>query len=152
MRRLSSRSTFFLKRIFPVIWFGFLSLIALVLLTAAGKGRLNPLILLHPVAMALFGYVLMKKLVFDLADEVWDAGDALLIKNNREEDRILLSQIINVSYTTFQSPNRVTLTLRQPSRFGNEISFSARTRFLPFARNPLIDELIQRVDQARRAS
>jgi hypothetical protein len=56
-----------------------------------------------------------------------------------------------VSYTQLVNPPRITLTLRQPGRFGREVSFSPPRRFFsPFVRNPLIDELIERVEAARR--
>ena len=54
----------------------------------------------------------------DLVDEVWDASDALVVRNKGEEARIRLSDIINVSYSPVGSPPRVTLSLRTPGRFG----------------------------------
>ncbi len=62
-----------------------------------------------------------------------------------------LTDIINVGYTQFVNPPRITLTLRQPGRFGREVSFSPPQSFLaPFARNKLASELIERVEAARR--
>jgi len=67
-----------------------------------------------------------------------------------EEERIALADIINVGYTQFVNPPRITLTLRQPGRFGREVSFSPQRRFLsPFRRSPLIAELIERTHAAR---
>ena len=37
--------------------------------------------------MMAFGFFIMKKLVFDLVDEVWDDGDTLLVKNRGQEER-----------------------------------------------------------------
>jgi hypothetical protein len=45
--------------------------------------------------MGVIFYFTMKKLVFDLADEVVDLGDALLVKNGNQEDRNALSATIN---------------------------------------------------------
>jgi hypothetical protein len=152
MQRISSRSTFFYKRVFPVFWFGFL---VIFVATALSKGSLSgvPLavFILPPLFMALFFYFIMKKLVFDLADEVLDAGDALIVRFGSEQQRIQLSEIINVSYVYMMNPPRVTLTLRTPCQFGKEVSFSPPTRFLPFAKSPIVTELIERVDAARRA-
>jgi hypothetical protein len=103
-----------------------------------------------PAVMILVGYVIMKKVVFDLVDEVWDDGAALVVRDKGREDRIALSNIMNISYSPLINPPRVTLTLRQPSNFGSEITFSAPVRFLPFAKSPLIEDLIRRVDAARR--
>ena len=104
-----------------------------------------------PIFMAGMGYLMMKKLVFDLVDEVWDRGDALLVRNGRKDEVIPLSAIMNVSYITIQSPKRVTLTLREPCRFGREVSFMppAMPVWKPFAKSPIIEELIARIDAAR---
>ena len=104
-----------------------------------------------PVGMAAFGYVLMRKLVFDLVDEVLDDGSALVVKNGNREDRIALSDIANVNYSVFANPPRVTLLLRKPSLFGTQVTFCAPVRFVPFATSPVIDELIARIDASRRA-
>jgi hypothetical protein len=60
--------------------------------------------------------------------------------------------VINVSASMFVNPPRITLQLAQPGRFGDEVAFSprTRTRLNPFARNEIAEDLIQRVDRARR--
>ena len=83
--------------------------------------------------MLVIFYFVMRKLVFDLVDEVVDLGDALLVKNGDREDRIALSDIINVNYSPLISPPRVTLSLRKASLFGKQVSFCAPIRFVPFA-------------------
>jgi hypothetical protein len=151
MRRISSSATFFYKRIFPAIWFGFL----LIFMAASGFGGMRsggfPLVpfLLVPALMIVFGYFMMKKLVFDLVDEVLDAGDALLIRNGTEQEQVPLSDIMNVSYSQFVNPPRVTLSLRNPGVFGTKVSFCAPIRFVPFSTSPVIDELIERIDAKR---
>jgi hypothetical protein len=106
--------------------------------------------IIMPALMVVIGYFIMKKLVFDLVDEVWDDGSALVVRNKGREDRIALSNIVNVSYSEYVNPPRVTLMLRQPSNFGSKISFSAPVRFVPFAESPVVEELIRRADAARR--
>jgi hypothetical protein len=151
MIKISSRSTFFSKKVFPVIWFGFLVFFIIIALAGmAAKSEMIAPLLIMPVFMAIFGYVIMKKLVFDLADEVWDTGDALLVKNKNEEELIPLTNIINVSYSVMVNPPRVTLTLRQPCRFGKEVSFSPPVRFVPFSKSPIIADLIERTNAKRR--
>ena len=153
MTRLSSKWTFFYKRIFPALFVGFLILFAAVpFFTGARFGGYQSLpIFIVPIVMAVIFYVVMKKLVFDLVDEVMDLGDALRVKNGSQEDRIALSDIININYTPLMSPPRVTLSLRNASLFGKQVSFCAPIRFIPFASSPIIDDLIARVDAARRA-
>jgi hypothetical protein len=152
MRRISSRTTFWYKWVFPIIWFGGLAAFAVVglLINVTGyRPERLPFIIL-PIVMAAFGYFFMKKLVFDLVDEVWDDGTSLIFRNRGREDRVRLSEIMNVSYSPLINPPRVTLMLRQPSNFGSEISFAPPIRFIPFAKSPVIEDLIRRIDAARR--
>jgi hypothetical protein len=151
MRRISSKTTFFYKRVFPVIWFGMLFVFVGVSLFAASRsGHVSsfPAVIV-PAGMIVFGYFLMKKLVFDLADEVWDDGNALVVKNRDQEERIALADIKNVNYSPFINPPRVTLSLRRPTVFGDQVVFCAPVRFVPFAGSPVINDLIDRIDLAR---
>lgn len=153
-KRISSRYTFFLKRIFPVLWFGVIALILIAQLTLIGRtarASAPAVIFIVPLVMLVVGYLIMRWLIFDLADEVWDEGDALRVRFGSDEERIALGEIINISSTMLTNPPRVTLTLRQPGRFGREVTFSPPQRFLgAFRANPLVSDLIERVDQARR--
>jgi hypothetical protein len=156
VKKISSGMLFVTKKIFPVAWFGFLAVFFFMVVFAGGRGKaaLPPVpFLLVPTLMAIFGFFLMKKLVWDLADEVYDGGDFLLIKKGSEEERVELSNIMNVSFSMLVNPPRVTLRLVTPGIFGQEIAFSPVTGFRlnPFARNPMVDDLVMRVDQARRA-
>jgi len=147
--RISSRMTFYSKRVFPVVWFGFLGILVFTALSASGGRGFHPAFLLIPLLMAVFGYFLMKKLVFDLVDEVWGDGDALVVKNRGQVERIPLANIMNVSYMALSNPRRVTLTLRNPDLLGKEVTFSPPVRWIPFARSPIVDQLVERIDAAR---
>ena len=74
----------------------------------------------------------------------------LLIKKGGQEERVALSDIKNISYSPMMNPPRVTLAIRTPTMFGNQIAFSAPVRALPFSTSPVIDDLIDRVDHARQ--
>jgi hypothetical protein len=155
MRRISSQWTFFYKRVFPVFWCGMIVLImAVPLFAAAHSGTYLQLIpfLAVPIFMLLFGLFFMKHFVFDLVDEVWEDGDTLLVRNKGQEERINLADIKNVSCSPFNSPPRITLSLRRPTVFGDQVAFCGPVRLIPFAANPVIDELIDRVDRARESS
>jgi hypothetical protein len=149
--RLSSRATFFYKRVFPFTFVGFVLVFAAI--PWFGVFNANPYSLLPfifvPVAMLAGHYFIMKKLILDLVDKVFEQGGTLLVRNGGREDRIALTDIINVNYNTFMSPPRVTLSLRKPSLFGSQVSFCAPLRFNPFATSPVIDKFILRVDAAR---
>jgi len=153
MRRISSRFTYLHKRVLPVVWFGFLLLFLGISIFAAPRSA-EPLsnlpFFVIPIAGMVVGYFLMKKLLFDLVDEVWDDGDTLLVKNRGVEARIASADIKNVGYSQWTNPPRVTLSLRQPSVFGDKVTFSTPVRLVPFTTNPIINELIDRIDAARQ--
>jgi hypothetical protein len=150
MRQISSKLTFYYKRIFPIVWFGFLAvfLVLGLLGITSPKDSFPVMFVIVPIIMAVVGFAFMKKLVFDLVDEVFDDGNALVVKSRNQEARIALSDITNVNYSAYMNPPRVTLSLRKPSVFGDQISFCAPTRFVPFATSPVIDDLIRRIDAA----
>jgi hypothetical protein len=152
MSRISSHATFLYKRVFPIFWFGLLLLfLAFGLIGALRSGRSPSLLfLIVPLLMMAFGYFIMKKLIFDLVDEVVDVGDALIISNGGRQERVALSDIVNVSYSPFVNPPRVTLSLRTPGAFGSRVTFCAPIRLVPFSSSPVIDALIERIDAARR--
>jgi hypothetical protein len=149
VKRISSRNTYFLKKIFPVIWLGFC-----VLSAASALNLRTPVLfpfLVLPAVMTIVGFFVMKRLVWNLVDEVYDCGDFLLVKNRGEEDRIELSNIMNVNSSTLVNPPRITLTLVNAGRFGREVAFSPQRGFTlnPFAKDQVSEDLIQRAYEAR---
>jgi hypothetical protein len=150
MTKISSKYTFLTKKGFPLLWFGVLAFIILQMVMT-GTFKKDPMSLIGPCLMAVFGFFLMKKLVWDLVDEAYDCGNYLLVKNRGEEDRVPLSNIMNVSASTNMNPQRITLRLVKPGKFGGEISFSPAVSFTlnPFAKNKVAEDLIVRVDKAR---
>jgi len=106
MPLMSSKMTLFYKRIFPVIWFGFLAVFFVVaLVKGLGADPIsNFLSLIVPVVMAVLGYQIMKRIAFNLVDEVFDLGDALLVRNGGQEERIALADVKNVNYFPYMSP------------------------------------------------
>lgn len=150
MKRLSSKTTFFYKRIFPIVWFGILIVVMSGGLRAEVPGRGPTLMLvLVPLSMAAFGWFIMKKLVWDLFDEVYDEGTTLLFRDRNREFLVSLKDIKNVSYSHLTSPPRVTLSLRYWTESGDELSFSPPASWIPFNKNRDIEELIDRIDRAR---
>lgn len=153
MKRLSSTGTFFHKKVFPFFWFGFLALF--LALGANGPIRQGQLMfLVVPCAMAAFGFFLMKKLVWNLVDEVYDGGEFLVVRNRGREHQIPFTDIMNVNASMMMNPPRITLKLTGASAsgpLGPEFSFSPPRPFTlnPFARSELADDLIVRVDRAR---
>ncbi|MFI4880411.1 MAG: hypothetical protein ACHQD6_08065 [Steroidobacterales bacterium] len=154
-RRISAGKTVFYKRVFPVIFLGAIALsLALAIATARRDGGLPLPALIVPMLALGIGWFVVRRLVSDLADEVWDEGDALRVRFGHDEERIALADIINIGYTTMVNPERVTLTVRNPGRFGKDVTFCpvrAAAILKPLSgRNPLVSELIERVDAARQ--
>ena len=150
MNVISSKYTFMSKKVFPIVWFGFLGFFIFTSIVS-GAVEESPVFLIIPIAMMIFGYFLMKKLAWDLMDEVLDYGDYLTIKYNGEEDIIHLNNVMNVSASTNQNPPRITLRLRVPGKFGEEVAFSPVSEFSlsPFKKNAIAEDLIIRVDRAK---
>jgi tetratricopeptide (TPR) repeat protein len=136
MPTVSSKMPF--KRVLPVMWIGIVLLfIAIGLLSKA-------LFLMAALIVAVFGYWIIKKVVFNLADAVLDAGDALVVRSDGQEERIALSDIKNVKYLSYINPPLVTLSVRRQTVFGDTIAF-----FAPLWGIPVVHDLIDRVDAAR---
>ncbi|HEY2346494.1 MAG TPA: hypothetical protein VGH80_11495 [Xanthomonadaceae bacterium] len=149
-----STSTFFFKKAFPILWVG---IIVVVSGSAVAAGALSkaPFFLIGPVFMLVVGYFVFRKFVWDLADEVKDGGDFLVVRRGDIEDRVQLSNVMNVSMTQFTNPPRLTLRLRTPGKFGDEIVFIPKLpalRINRFARNEIAEDLIKRIDRARQES
>jgi hypothetical protein len=154
-RRISAGKTWFYKRVFPVIFIGIIVLSFGLAIATARRGSALPLpALIVPMLGLGIAWFVMRRLVADLADEVWDEGDRLRVRFGPDEDRIALADIINIGYTSMVNPERVTLTVRNPGRFGKEVTFcplrAAGLLGPLLRRNPLVTELIERVDAARR--
>ena len=150
MRKVSSGFTFIYKKVYPAVWIGFLGAFLAIALTQ-GFASVTPLFLVAPAVMATLGFFLMKKLLWDLVDEVYDGWEYLLVKNRGQEIRIPLSEIVNINVLTMMNPPRITLRLRNPTQFGDEIAFSPlkQVTLSPFEKNDIAEELIARVDHAK---
>lgn len=149
MNVISSRQTFFIKKVFPVIWLGFV-VVFFIGSIASGALKQAPMFLVMPVVMFVFGFFLFRHFVWDLADEVKDAGDHLIVRKGDVEDRIALRDIMNIS-VSITNPPRLTMRLRKPGKFGSEVVFTPIKNFSfnPFAKNAVAEDLIVRVDRVR---
>ncbi len=152
MHRVSA-SSFFTRRLFPWLW---LALAALLLLTLLeGPANTNLPLLLGPAVLIFLGVAYARKLTRELADEVYDCGDRLLVRRGQQEEYVAFSNIINVSFTRALHPARITLQLAQPGLFGAEIVFQPRVPFFKvelfraFKPDPLVAKLLARVHEAR---
>ena len=152
METLSSGQTFFVKRVFPVLWMGFV-VVFIVITLASGALSKDPAFLAAPILMLAIGGLVFYKLLWNIADEVRDGGTFLVVRKGSVEDRVQLSNVMNVNMSMFTNPRRLALRLRTPGKFGDEVTFIPKGtmfQFNPFARNAIAESLIKRVDAARR--
>jgi hypothetical protein len=82
---------------------------------------------------------------------VYDEGDSLRIINSRIRVNVKLKDIENLNYQP-SNPPKITLSLRYETELGDEITFSPpRTnKFFGFGKNKIVQELIDRIDEARK--
>lgn len=155
MEELTGGSTFFSKRVFPALWFGFLGFIAVehVVQVAKGVGQWSWSGFAGTAALSRGGLGVMSAWVFDLADHVYDAGDHLIVQRGKREVRISFAEIVSVSETYLMNPPRITLRLRDSGVFGREVVFSPRfpMPWSPFRNGPIAKDLIERVKAAQRS-
>lgn len=158
MRRLSSPTTYFYKRVFPLLWVGIVPVafgLQFLLPPHGRAGASSPppfLLVLLPLFMVGVMCVLYRKLLRDLLDEVWLDGDWLVLKNRGEKIRVALREVMNVNSTSMTNPRRITLMLRGDSRFGRNLTFmpaGPRGFLSGFKPDPIATELIERVDALR---
>lgn len=151
MEIISSGQTFFIKRVFPVFWFVFLAIFIAVGAFAGDASNQLPFFLV-PAIMVVFGAIMFRKLVWGLADEVRDGGDFLFVRRGKIEERLQFANVMNVSMSQFTNPRRLTLRLRTPGKLGDEVAFIPKSplQLNPFARNPVAEKLMMRVDRLRK--
>jgi len=158
VKTLSSRWTVLTKWCTPVVW------IALTIFLIVGgyyekEEKLGAAYYSLVVVFGLFGLLTWWFMVRDLADEVVDCGDALLVRRGEIEEAVPLTNILRVSESPFSESVRVVVQLIVPGQFGRVIAFMPQkqpARINPFAKNPVVQDLANRVlnarDSARRES
>jgi hypothetical protein len=144
MRQISSKMTWWHKKALPSLFFGIIVLVSVQFVAAVINGSVPGEVLWIPLGMTVFGLLMMGWLVFPLMDEVWIDGDDLIVRNWGEEERVPITQIIDVKSSFLTSPESIGITLEPPSRFGKWIRFAAPFRTFPFGTHPLARELADR--------
>ena len=150
MKKISSNATFFGKRILmPLLAVAFLVIMTLAYfdrdVEATGGYTLW---LASIVIFALVAFFNWRQVFGGVVDEVHDQGPSLLIKNSGEQVKIQLEDIVHLNHHL----QRVELRLRDEKRFGDVVKFLPKGSFTfnPFAKNAVVEDLIVRIDQAKR--
>ena len=154
MKRISSRSTALFKRLAPRIWFGFYAVFVVISVAQGALVNGNALSLIGLCAVGALGYVLMRKLVWAFVDEVFDAGEFLVVKNRGREYQIPLTDIIEVSASMVEDRPRISVKLSGETAngpLGAQVVFypDAPARVGPPDVQPLVADLSARADKAR---
>ncbi len=149
--RLSSQSTFFVKRVLPALWFGGLLYFAVNSALAGDIGAYWPFVL-APMLIAAITYFAFRALIWRLADQVIIVAGALLVRLRGQDHRIALSDVVAVSFTRFSNPSYLTLRLREGHVYGDSLYFIPRAQFTLnlFAPNKVCDTLRSAIELAAR--
>lgn len=147
MTRLNSRLTYINKYLFPTVWFGFLLFFFFQAPVAAKNETQKIIFMVAPFPMALFGYYLMRKMLFGLVNEVYRSGDYILCKNGDKRIKVSLSEIQSAIYYTQTQPQKCVLRLNKDTVLGREIEFIPKIGWRPFSFNQDVDLLIDQVHQ-----
>ena len=149
MKLKISRPTFFLKKVLPLIAYSFLTTFLIVLILGT-KGVFSKaiLVIVH-VFMFLFAHFLTKILFGDLVDEVYDEGEALLIKHKGKGIHVNIKDIVGISYPGIWQPNRMIFFFRNQTDLGLEVSFSPRMSMIPNIVHKDIKKLISRINEVQ---
>jgi hypothetical protein len=124
MQVISFKNTRLFKR---GMWLSAAALIAFVVLPAVLDGTLpgNPMPQVFAVGVLVVCWAIFfrKTQIHRVADEVLDCGDHLKVRRGRVEEDILFSKIAAVEMSTQVGLHRITIRLRELSRFGAKIEF-----------------------------
>ncbi len=149
-----SNSTFMLKRVTPCFVVGWTLLVECLAIGSKLKEGAPSSHIVFGVSVGLAIIAIFSvtyvKLIMPIADAVFDDDDTLVIKRRSITTVIPLDEVINVNYSQFSNPSLVTLRFRRPTALGIEISFIPTSRYWPFSRHPVVEDLIQRIDAAKR--
>ena len=152
MKKISCRTTFYQKKLFPLVFIGF----GIYAMIVGGTGESGHpffiLLFLLIITLIIFAHIQFK--VFFLMDEVFDDGDSLLLRNSGKEVRIPLQEIENICYPKknnyYSRLEQVELTLKHPTEFGTEIYFlSAGDDLFSNEANTDIPDLMERINQTK---
>jgi hypothetical protein len=109
------------------IWLSAVALILFVVAPAALNGDLwrNPLpsAIAVGILCAALSYFFWTTQMHRLADEVLDCGDSLQVRRGRVEDTIPFSKVAAVAVSSGCGFHRITVRLRERSKFGNRVEF-----------------------------
>ena len=152
MKRISSSNTRVLQLYTPFLFsfFGLMFAVAMPLRhTLENVGIQFPSVIATCMLLACVIAWFARSLM-GFADEVIDEGDALLVRRRGIQERVAISNIIEVrDRTNVRWPPRVVLILRQPSALGSYIVFCPEGGSRLSGGNPVANDLRVRLQRSR---
>ncbi len=138
-RELSSKQTFLLKIILPII-IGINFVLMLVLIAANIRTNAILPLLIVPILLAAGIYVMSRTTMRYKKVSIDD--EFLYVSNYRNEIKIPLSNISDVTEIKWTRTRPITIHLKNDSEFGRKIVFTSKMNgFRIFADNPIVAEL-----------
>lgn len=148
-RELSSNQTFFLKIILPIIFIVLFLAAVIGLILGYKKSEIFITIVIimlaFPVGIVSMYFTLMRYKKVSIDD------DFLYVSNYRNEIKIALSNISDVTETKWIRTRPITIHLKSDSEFGRKIIFTPKMNgFRVFADNPIVVELKESANLNKR--
>jgi hypothetical protein len=109
--------------------------------------NIYPLIFVSVIAFGILAWVLSRG-IWRHADEVLDAGDALIVRKGRSEDRIPLIDVSAMSISNDFGATTIVLHLSTPTKLGREVSFLADSLGVRWKTSPIAAELAAKIQKA----
>jgi hypothetical protein len=106
----------------------------------------------HGFALCILGFFFiyfLKLDIWDLADQVFDGGDFLLVRRGKKQERLLLTDIVSVDVTRQLNVTKIMLRLRTPSLFGEKLAFYPKVSHRLGGKNDIADDLTARIGRMR---
>ena len=134
-KEISSSQTFLYKVLFPCVWMPAGAFIVFKL--SLDAGRIDWFFLLNWIGGSIFVMWYTARL-----KSVRIEDDLLYIKNYRKEISTPLTNVTDITESTWSNPHTITLSLRNATEFGDKITFMSQGHFLAFWRaHPTVVEL-----------
>jgi hypothetical protein len=144
MNRVSSSYLFISKKVLPAIWFGFIGVALTLVLYFQPEQILLAVVQLLIVAGITFSC--FKVFVFDLADEVYDTGNSLIIRFGQKAETISYDQIKSITYFPSEWVSRAIISVKGDCSLGKEIPFCPRWSCFDVFKNKVVQDLNERIE------
>jgi len=135
VKRINSKFTFLLKKIFPIFWVMILFSMFVVVLINNQKIETLLIGIFVTLFMLVIGLLVYKFLLSNLMDEVY------------LDDELYLTDIKDYKYQRHMNPHNVTINTKHHTKFGKKLVFLAPTTYVPFRKNEVIMQLLEKLNK-----